>query len=170
MRKVCCNVSLGPACSIHATKTFSELGKAVKTIFLCRHLHSAHLRREVSEGLNVVESWNPASDFIMIGKGGERTSNRPEDQDISLLCLHLLPSSLTVIINNQSGAVGYECVTRVCRCAAPAEHWPALHHEAVETIQLLAAGASFILGRTPTYVPELPQVAELTLCATGRRA
>jgi len=77
-------------------KAFSELGKAIKTIFLCRYLHTEQIRREIHEGLNVVESWNSANDFIMIGKG-ELTSNRQEDQEISLLCLHLLQSSLVYI-------------------------------------------------------------------------
>ena len=32
-------------------RAFAELGKAVKTIFLCRYLHS--VRREIQEGLNL---------------------------------------------------------------------------------------------------------------------
>ena len=36
-------------------KAFTELGKAIKTIFLCRYLHSSALRHEINEGLNVVE-------------------------------------------------------------------------------------------------------------------
>ena len=39
-------------------KAFAELGRAVKTIFLCRYLHSEDLRREINEGLNVIEQWN----------------------------------------------------------------------------------------------------------------
>ena len=38
-------------------KAFSELGRAVKTIFLCQYLHSEALRREINEGLNIVEQW-----------------------------------------------------------------------------------------------------------------
>jgi TnpA family transposase len=38
-----------------------ELGKAIKTTFLARYLHEASLRREVNDGLNVVENWNSAS-------------------------------------------------------------------------------------------------------------
>ena len=34
----------------------SELGKATKTIFLCRYLGSLQLRREIHEGLNVIET------------------------------------------------------------------------------------------------------------------
>ena len=45
-------------------KAFAELGKAVKTIFLCRYLSSKALRLEVHEGLNVVEQWNGATDFV----------------------------------------------------------------------------------------------------------
>ena len=36
----------------------AELGKAVKSIFLCRYLSSEGLRREIHEGLNTVERWN----------------------------------------------------------------------------------------------------------------
>jgi TnpA family transposase len=46
-----------------------ELGRAIKTIFLCEYLHSGAVRREVNEGLNVVERWNGVNDFIFYGKG-----------------------------------------------------------------------------------------------------
>jgi TnpA family transposase len=49
----------------------AELGKAIKTIFLCRYLHPEALRREIQEGLNVIENWNGANNFILYGKGGE---------------------------------------------------------------------------------------------------
>ena len=55
------------------------------------------LRREIHEGLNVIESWNSANDFIFFGKGGEMTSNRTDDQEIRMLCLHLVQLSLVYV-------------------------------------------------------------------------
>ena len=78
-------------------KALFELGKVIKTIFLCRYLSSEDLRREVHSGLNVVESWNSTNGFIFYGKAGELTTNRRENQEISLVCLHLLQASLVYI-------------------------------------------------------------------------
>ncbi len=80
-----------------AYKGFVELGKVIKTIFLTRYLASEELRREIHAGLNVVETWNGTNDFIFFGKSGELATNRQEDQEVSLLCLHLLQSSLVFI-------------------------------------------------------------------------
>ena len=78
-------------------RALAEIGKAEKTIFLCRYLDSHALRREIHEALNVVENWNSANSFIFFGKGGEVATNRLEDQKLSVLALHLLQASLVYI-------------------------------------------------------------------------
>jgi TnpA family transposase len=83
---------------IHPTyQAFAELGKAIKTIFLCEYLDSEELRIEINEGLNVVENWNSAISFIFYGKSGEISTNRIEDQELSVLSLHLLQNCLVYI-------------------------------------------------------------------------
>ena len=74
-----------------------ELGKAIKTTFLARYLHEESLRREVNAGLNVVENWNSANGFIFYGKSGEIATNRLDDQELSVLSLHLLQACLVYI-------------------------------------------------------------------------
>lgn len=78
-------------------RALNELGKAVKTIFLCRYLSSEALRREINEGLNVVEQWNGANSFIFYGKNSEVASNRLDEQELSVLCLHLLQMCLVYV-------------------------------------------------------------------------
>ena len=44
-----------------------------------------------------MENWNSANGFIFYGKGGELATNRQEDQEMGLLCLHLLQASLVFV-------------------------------------------------------------------------
>jgi TnpA family transposase len=92
LRRFCRNNNQHPA-----YKALAELGKAIKTIFLCRYLNSEGLRREIHEGLNVVESWNSTNGFIYYGKRGEISTNRRDNQEMGLLCLHLLQASMVYI-------------------------------------------------------------------------
>lgn len=78
-------------------KAFAELGKTIKTIFLCRYLHDEALRREINEGLNLVEPWNGATDFVFFARRGEMSSNNCEDHEISMLALHLIQNCMVYI-------------------------------------------------------------------------
>ncbi len=78
-------------------KTFIEIGKAVKTIFLCRYLSSEDLRIEINESLNVVERLNGIMHFIFYGKLGEISTNRTKEQAIAVGCLHLLQVCMVYI-------------------------------------------------------------------------
>lgn len=78
-------------------QALGELGRVIKTLFLCEYLSDRRLRQEIQEALNVIEQWNSVNGFIFHGKGGELLSNRPEDQEIALLSLHLIQVSLALV-------------------------------------------------------------------------
>lgn len=46
----------------------AELGKVYKTLFLCEHLRLPELRREIQQGLNVVETWNSGDSVGVCGR------------------------------------------------------------------------------------------------------
>ncbi|MGI8989939.1 MAG: Tn3 family transposase, partial [Bryobacteraceae bacterium] len=57
-------------------------------------------RYEIHEALNVIEHWNNVNDFIRFGKGGEFATNQLDEQEISMLALHLLQTR-TKVLNNE---------------------------------------------------------------------
>ncbi|WP_367364121.1 Tn3 family transposase [Candidatus Tisiphia endosymbiont of Nedyus quadrimaculatus] len=78
-------------------KTLIEIGRAVKTIFLSRYLMSEELRIEIHEALNVVERLNSIMGFIFYGKLGEISTNNRDDQELAIVCLHLLQVCMVYI-------------------------------------------------------------------------
>src|SRR3546814_17702 len=78
-------------------KALTEIGKAVKTIFLCRYLSSEELRIEIHSALNVVERLNSVMGFIFYGKLGEISTNNKEDQELAVVCFHLLQVCMVYI-------------------------------------------------------------------------
>ncbi|MBB5781862.1 Tn3 family transposase [Nonomuraea jabiensis] len=74
-----------------------EVGCAQRTIFLARWLRDRDLQHETESGLNVVENYNGVNDYIRFGKRGELASNRREEQEVAMLCLMILQSSLGYI-------------------------------------------------------------------------
>ena len=45
----------------------------------------------------MIETWNSANGFIFFGRGGEIASNRLEDQEATMLALHLLQNCLVYV-------------------------------------------------------------------------
>ena len=54
-------------------------------------------RREINDGLNIVGQLNSANDFIFFARRGEMSSNRREDQKLSMLSLYLLQNCMVYV-------------------------------------------------------------------------
>ena len=74
-----------------------EVGRAQRTIFVCRYLRLRDLQREIEEGLNVVESSNRANDVIAYGNHGTIASNRRDEQEMFVACLRILQAALVYV-------------------------------------------------------------------------
>jgi TnpA family transposase len=63
-RTRCCAASPAAGPNTQTYQAIDELGRVIRTIFICDYLASEELRREIHEGLNVVENWNSANKDI----------------------------------------------------------------------------------------------------------
>lgn len=78
-------------------KAIEELGKAVKSVFVAEYVAAQELRREIHEGLQVVENWNSANTDLFYGSASTIPGSDKEHQEVSMLSLHLLQSALVFI-------------------------------------------------------------------------
>lgn len=78
-------------------KALMEIGKAKRTIFLCRYLTDEKFRIRINEALNMVERLNALMEYISHGNQGEIASNDKHNQELAILCLHLIQVCIVYI-------------------------------------------------------------------------
>jgi TnpA family transposase len=78
-------------------QAIEELGRVVRTLFICEYLSSPELRREIHEALQIVEQWNAANLALRYGRDAELPGVDREHVEVSALALHLLQSALVLI-------------------------------------------------------------------------
>ncbi len=65
------------------------------------------MRREIFEGLNIIEHWNSANRFIFYSKQGDIAAYDVDAQEITILAMHLLQASLIYVNTLAHCIIGY---------------------------------------------------------------
>ena len=55
------------------------------------------MQREIHDGLNVAEGWNGGNQVLFYGKGGDIATNRRDEQELSVACLHVLQAAVAYV-------------------------------------------------------------------------
>ena len=79
-------------------QAFKALGQVIRTLFLLRYISERHLRRQINECTNKVESFHHFIDWLFFGKEGVITENDADAQEKQLKYLELV--SAAVILHN----------------------------------------------------------------------
>lgn len=73
-----------------------EIGRAERTIYLCRLLSEPNLHVWVHEQLNGIEHWNSCNQFICFARRSELRTNDPVTQELIVGSLHLLQNAMVL--------------------------------------------------------------------------
>ena len=73
-----------------------EIGRAERTIYLCRLLSQPDLHVWVHDQLNGIEHWNSCNQFICFARRSELRTNDPVTQELIVGSLHLLQNAMVL--------------------------------------------------------------------------